>query len=291
MAAVSDIPEIPEDQHPALLLVRAHELVDEADALQEQAKAKRAEAARLRARAERLRDGEHLRPKKPEPMDPLLAAASLAVEDLDGYWTPSDLAEALELTDKARAVRLVFALRDLGVVVKVEDKWRTVDPDEARVRDTLRELGTCSQQELAEKLQMAPVTLDYYLDYGVAREWCHIAEDGHLMYVKGGPERIITSRPRRPLPEKDRPAYDLAPHRGEAIRVVNHGSRGTRQGQANRHRIKQRDARYNKMQEARAERSQKDKAKAGGGEPVAASSGYSGKRNPRRKTKKKQGKK
>jgi hypothetical protein len=216
-AAVSDIPEIPEDQHPALLLARAHELVNEADELQEQAKLKRAEAAKLRARAERLRDGDHLRPKKPEPMDPLLAAAALAIEELDGYWTPGDLDEALELHDKARAVRLVYALRDMGVVVKVEDKWRTVDPDEARVRDALRELGTCSPQQLAEKLEMAPVTLDYYLEYGAERGWCDISSDGHLMFLNAGPERIITRRPRRRPPENDPPAFTEAPSRGQSI--------------------------------------------------------------------------
>ena len=290
MSALRDIGDIPDDQHPAVLLARAHELVREADELVEQAKAKRAESAVLRARAERFRDGEHLRPvrRKATPPDRLMAAAGLAMEDLGGVVTAGELAEVLEIRED-RAGRILCALVDLGTVARVAGGYRAVDEEEGRVRDMLRELGTCTREELAGALEVPVAYLTHYVETGARVGWCHVSADDHLMYLRPdpsqGPREHETKRP----PEKDPPAYSDVPRRGEAIRIVNHGDRGTRAGQANRHRIKQRDARHKKIQDARAERSQKGKAQAAVDQPASgASGGYSGKRNPRRKTKKKQ---
>lgn len=262
-AAVS---QIPDDQHPALLLARAHELEQEARELAEQAQAKRQEAARCKAKAERLRDGEHLRPvrRRAEKPDPLQSAAALASEDLEGYWTVEDLMAALELRDRRRGVKLVAGLIAMGLVVKVEDRYRTVDPDESRVRDTLRRLGTCSRRELGDELEMPAVTLDYYVELGVARGWCSLDEaDDHLMYVRPGPERIITQYPKRRPPEQEPPAGLDAPRRGEPIRLEDHAKRGkagSLPGQ--RHRLRLRDQRREAMEEARRARSERDKAKS-----------------------------
>lgn len=265
MSAAMEVPEIPDDQHPAMLLARAHEITREADKLAEQVKAKRAEASLLQARAERLKDGMHLAPvkKKAEPPDPLLSAAALATEDLPGYWTIEDLMALLEIRNRQRGVRIVMGLTEMNLIVKVEDRYRTVDPDEGRVRDELKTMGTGSQVELAERLEMPRVTLDYYLELGVARGWCSMGADGHLMYLKPGPERIITKYPVRRPPEKEPPAGLLAPKRGEPVRLEDHAKRGkagSLPGQ--RHRLKMRDKRREEMDAARASRSERDKAKS-----------------------------
>lgn len=279
--------EIPDDDHPGVLLARAHELYNEAEELAAQAQAKRVEASKMRARAERLRDGEHLRPvrMKPSPPDPLTAAAGLAIDDLGGAVAPAELAELLEITEQ-RAVKILCGLVELGSVTRLGDgRYRAYDEEEPKVRDALRELGTCTREELAAHMDVPVAYLTHYLEKGRESGWCSVSHDDHLMYLRvepgTGPREHETKRP----PEKDPPAYGDAPHRGTPVRIVNHGDRGTRAGQANRHQIKQRDKRHARMVEARSERSQRGKAKAAaeGDKP----SGYNGKRNPRRKTKKK----
>lgn len=273
MSALRDIPPIPEDEHPAMLLARAHELTREADELAEQARAKRAEAGRLQGKAERLKDGAHLAPvkKKIEPPDPLLAAAALATEDLEGYWQLEALGELLDVRSPKRLTHIVNGLIEMNLVVKVEDKYRTVDPEESRVRDELRVMGTGSQVELAHRLDMPRATLDYYLELGASRGWASIGADGHLMYLRPGPERIITTRPRRRPPENDPPAFVDAPRRGEAIRVVNHGERGRKMMQPKaKHQIKQRDERRKRMETAKAERATAAAAKATQVDPALA---------------------
>lgn len=259
MAANPIIDDIPEDQHPALLLARAHELVREADELVEQSKAKRSEAAKLRARAERLADGAHLvisRPKA-EPTDPLLGAAGIAIEELDGTWKPEQLAERLELRDTRRVAKMITALVKMELVVRVEDGWRTVDPDEARVRDALRELGTCSPEQLADRVELPHTKIAAYVELGQARGWCDVAHDGHLMYLRPGPERVITRHPSRRPPELDPPAYLDAAYRGEPVRVVHHGRRGAAMSNpGERHRMKLRDKAREKQEEARRERAE-----------------------------------
>lgn len=264
MAANQTLDDIPEDEHPALLLARAHELATEAEQLAAQAKERRMEAARLRAKAERLRDGAHLAPKrtKPEPIDPLTAAAGLAVEELRGTWQLEELAGELELRDMKRVAKIVSALQTMDVVVRVEGGWRTVDPEEARVRDGLRELGTCSRDQLAEHLGVPPAALTYYMELGQERGWLDVAHDGHLMYLKPGPERIVTRRPHRRPPEQDPPAYLDAVKRGEPVRVVHHGKRGgAMSNPGQRHLLKLRDQRREAMENAKAARAEKQRAR------------------------------
>src|SRR3954464_4449141 len=163
MAAQSTVTDIPDDQHPAVLLARAHELVNEADELDRQVEELRAKARELRvqsgvmrARAARLRDGEHLAPpkRKAEPPDPLMAAAGLAVEDFMGVFTTREFMDVLQLRSEDRALKLLRSLRDMDLITEVGEDWRTWEVGEARVRDTLRDLGTCSQAELAEALDV-----------------------------------------------------------------------------------------------------------------------------------------
>lgn len=263
-ALLDDIPDIPDDQHPAVLLAHAHELAQEAAELAEQAKAKRAESALLRARAERFRDGEHLRPARPkaEPPDPLLAAAGVAVEDLAGVWKSADLAALLEIRE-TRASKIVLALEAMEVVARSGDGWRTSDPEEARVRDALRELGTCTREQLAERLELSPQALTYYIDLWAERGYCNIAHDDHLMYLRPSPSPGPAERPRRLPPERDRPAYTDAPARGLPVRLEDHAKRGkagSRPGE--RQRLKMRDKRREDMEKARAARSERSRAKA-----------------------------
>src|SRR4051794_6969215 len=103
MASHARVEDIPEDEHPAVLMVRSHELAAEAEEIVKQAEAEadrlvgqakdaaralRAQSAALRAKANRLADGAHLAPKKKqEPTDPMLSAAGLATEAFTGRWT------------------------------------------------------------------------------------------------------------------------------------------------------------------------------------------------------------
>lgn len=260
MAANPIIDDIPEDEHPALLLVRAHELAQEAEKLVEKAKAKRMEAAKLRAKAERLRDGAHLAPAprpRAEPTDPLLGAAGIAIEDLGGTWQPEQLGELLGLRDRRRVEKIVSVLESMELVLHVEDGWRTIDPDEARVRDAMRKLGTGSPEQLAEAVGLPVSKIGGYVELGQERGWLDVSFDGHLMFLRPGPERIITRHPHRRPPEKEPPAYLDAAYRGEPVRVVHHGKRGgAMSNPGQRHRIKLRDKAREKQETARAERAE-----------------------------------
>jgi vacuolar-type H+-ATPase subunit H len=284
MASHARVEDIPDDEHPAVLMVRSHELANEAEDLVKQAEAEagriveqakdaaralRAQSAALRAKANRLADGAHLAPKKkPEAMDPMLSAAGLATEAFTGRWTVEQLAKHLQIRDAKRAVKIVLALEKLELVERDGDDWRTVDPEEPRVRDALQKLGVCTVQELADELGNSVEGLGRYIERGAEVGWCHVMEDGYLMYQKPGPERVITRHPSRRPPEKDPPAGLDAPKRGEAVRVVHHGKRGgAMSNPGQRHRIKQRDARREAMEQAKAERAEEQRIKAarGGG--------------------------
>lgn len=255
-----------DEQHPAVLLVRAHDLEREADELWKKVKTMRGEAAALRARADRYRDGlVEARPKreKRERPDSLLAAAGVAAEGLTGTYTAEEFAEALGIRDKARAAKLLCALERSDLIARVgEEGWRTQDPEEARVRDAARELGTFSEQQLAEHLEMTAAQLAPYVELGVSRGWISVGQDGHMMYLRPGPERLITRYPKRRPPEKEPPAGLDAPARGEPIRVVHHGKRGGAMSNPGvRHRIKQRDQRREAMENAKRERAEKQSAR------------------------------
>lgn len=271
MTAHAEVIELNENEHPALLLARAHELLNEADELYERVKELRMESARLRSRADRYRDGTpmEVRPKREKP-DRLLAAAALAVEDLPRVFSTRDLGEALQVRDMARATKLLHALAKMDLVMPVGEDWRAQDPEEARVRDALRELGTCSREQLAGHLERPVEALATYLDDGERRNWVHVMEDGHLMYLKPGPERVITRHPKQRPPEKEPPAGLDAPKRGEPVLVVDHGKRG-QQGSVpgQRHRLKLKDARRSAMEQAREKRASEQRAKAAAKAPGA----------------------
>jgi hypothetical protein len=281
MAAIAHVEDIPDDEHPAVLLVRAHELTNEADDVvraaqakadeliaeaREEAKRLVGEAAKLRSKADRLADGAHLAPKRRfEPADPMLSAAGLKVEEYGGRWDVDRLARDLQIRDRQRVVKIVHGLEELDVVERDEEDgfWRTLDPEEPRVRDALRELGVCSRQELAAHLKTSVAALEHFIEIGAEKGWAHLMGDGDLMYQKPGPERVITRRPSRRPPEKDPPSYTEAPARGEAVRVVHHGKRGgAMSNPGQRHRIKQRDKRREAMEEAKTKRAEEQKAKA-----------------------------
>lgn len=274
MAANAKIADIPEDEHPALLLMRAHEIEREADELLAQSKAKRAESAMMRAKAERLRDGEHLAPKRnTRDVDPLLSAAGLAVEELVTF-TSQKLGMKLQLRDRSRLAKLISALERMNHVVCLgrhqgEYHYRAIDPEDARVRDAIRELGTCSRAELAERLEVTEARVGPYVEEWERRGFISVAHDGHLMYLKPDPERAITRYPTRRPPENEPPAGLEAPRRGEPVRAVNHGKRGAQMSGPGRHRVKLRDQRRERMEEAKRERaeqqSQRDRARNAAG--------------------------
>lgn len=266
MSAAQDTTVVPLDDHPAELMARAQELYAESEALYEQCKAKRMEAGRLKARAERLADGEHLRRQRARAVepDPLLAAATLAAEDLD-VFEEQQLGDALSLRNKSRVHLICTQLAEGGAIARVQGGWRSIDPQESRVIEALRNLGTCSREELAAELELAVESLTYYVEeLGPAVGWCHVMDDGYLMYLKPEPQHVPRIK-RRP-PENDPPAGVDAPRRGEPVRLEDHAKRGkagSRPGE--RHRLKMRDARREAMDKARAERSERDKAKGNGG--------------------------
>jgi hypothetical protein len=230
----------------------------------------RKEAAIMRARAERMRARLAEAPVKPakprfDLADPLMASAALAAEDLGITWQPAELGLKLGLRDEGRVMRLVLGLEHLGKVARQGERgyWRTIDPDEAVVRDGVVELGTFTRDQLAEHLGWPAVRLTHYLEEFRAAKWIteDEEEEGTFTYVK--PTGPVLPRERRRPPEKAPPAYTEAPARGEAVYAPNHGERGRRMSQpGQKHKMKLRDQRRETMAQARKEAAEARRAKA-----------------------------
>lgn len=234
-----------------------------------------AEAAKCRTRAERERQreqeeadrrkpGRKPKPKVALPYDPrdsLIAAAAVATEDLAPGFNAGDLADLLAI-GRARAQKLLLALEAKKLVARLHDatKWRSIDPNEARVRDGARELGRFTVEELGEHLGMTPMELTFYIEWMQSE---NMIVGGGPMYEfrKLDPELVITTNGDRVKPpEKDPPSgTEILSPRGLPVRIVDHG----KSAQATtRHREKLRNARHEEMQTARAARSERDRAKS-----------------------------
>lgn len=198
------------EQHPLELIAQADDLVEEADKLYAKVVELRREAARLRSRGERELERAQERERPTGPPDPLLSAAALAIEDLGYGWTIVQLGVAIQVRDQNRLAKIVSRLIAMGLAQEIgkptqlgdHHRYRSVDPEEARTRDALRELGTCTKEQLAEQLEVPVESLVYYIDVGRERGWCSVAEDGHLMFLRPGSERVITRRRKEAPPER-----------------------------------------------------------------------------------------
>lgn len=256
---------------------RATQLEQEAEQHRILARSLFMECAKLRARAERMRREEQEaaekrakkgRAKKNElpydPQDPLIAAAVLAVEDLGAGFDAGDLAGKLRI-GRERALKLLLAVVAKGFCARQgEGKWRSVDPNEPRVRDAARELGRFTVEQLGEAVHMEPTELTYYIDW--MREENMISGAGPMYeYVKIGPELLVTkvNDGRYRLPEKQPPAgTEILSPRGQPLYTPNHGDRGRRMSQpGQKHKMKLRDQRREDMKKAREESAEKAKAK------------------------------
>jgi hypothetical protein len=197
--AVADI-----EQHPADLMAQAEELERKAEEEMLLVRQWRAEAARLRSRAERINHGTGVTvTRKPEKEDPLLAAAALAAENLPGKWTSAELGKALAITDSNRALRLCVKLRDLGHVEQVDGMFRSVDPEAARIRDAVIELGEFTREQLAQVVSLCPEALTWYLADLRARGIIAGGDLERMAYQPTGRENVVTRRFRRPTPEQE----------------------------------------------------------------------------------------
>lgn len=254
---------------------RAYRIAQEAEQHRILSTAMFKEAAALRARAERKRQEEHEAAEKAakrgkkkvalpyDPNDSLIAAATLATEDLGVGFTAGDLAEKLHI-GRDRAVKLLLALKAKEFVTQMEadGQWRSIDPNETLVRDAAQQLGRFTDEQLGEQVGMSVAELAYYLDW--LREKGMIVGAGPMYeYTKPGPERVITRHPTRRPPEKDPPAGTEAPSRGAPVYAPNHGDRGRKMSQpGQKHKMKLKDQRRATMEQAREESAARQKAKA-----------------------------
>lgn len=255
---------------------KAIELQREAEQYRTLSHALFGEAAKCRARAERARQreqeeaalrkpGRKPKPKAALPYDPndsLIAAAAVATEDLAPGFNAGDLADLLAI-GRSRAQKLLLALEAKKLVARLHDatKWRSIDPNETRVRDGARELGRFTVKELGEHLGMTVLELAFYIEW-MQSEGMIVGGGPMFEFRKLDPELVITqlNDGRYRLPEKEPPAgTEILSPRGEPVRIVDHGKRANTM---NRHREKQRDKRHEEMQTARSARSERDKAKS-----------------------------
>jgi hypothetical protein len=215
------------EEHPADLIAEAERLETDAEAEMVLVRQLRAEAAKLRSRAERIKgDSLVTVTRKPEPDDPLLGAAALAAEDLPGTWTSTELAKALMISNATRALRLAVRLRDMGHVEQLPDgRFRSVDPEAARVRDAVIELGEFTRAELADHLGVLPEALTWYLADLRQRDIIVGADDERMAYNPPGRETVITRRRRRRTPEQE--LIDQAPERGQVVEFTGQPMRET----------------------------------------------------------------
>lgn len=207
------------DEHPADLLHEAERLEAQAESEMVLVRQMRAEAARLRSRAERINNGSGVTvTRRVEADDPLLSAAALAAEDIPGLFGSEQLAQALAIVDKTRALRLCCALRDKGLLEQVDGKFRSVDPEAARVRDAVLELGEFTREELAARVGRRPEALTWYLADLRARGIIVGDDDERMAYQAPGRENVITRRRHAPTPEQQ--VIDPGIRRGEVIELT-----------------------------------------------------------------------
>lgn len=206
------------EEHPAELVAQAEALEQRAESEMVMVRNLRAEAAKLRSRAERLNHGSGVVVKRFERDDPLLAAAGLAVEDIDGTFTSADLAKLLALHDMRRVARLIAVLREMGHVEQLANgRYMSVDPEAARVRDGVIELDSFTKAELAAHLAMPAESLTWYLADLRARGIIGGDDDERMCYEPTGRETVVTRRFRRETPEQAAVDKNAAGDRGVAV--------------------------------------------------------------------------
>lgn len=221
----------------------AEQLEEEAALLAERVRAMRVEAGKLRARAERC-DNPALEVRITHTAmdrvrgDGLLAAAGVAVEDLQAGFTASDLAGALGIRDEARAMRLLLAVAELGHAARLPTGgWVCLSDDEQIVREFVIEAGVFTAADVIDLGYTQDETarfIEAFRSRGIIE-----GEGGHYSYVE--PDGPTPARERRRPPELDPPAGTERRAKGEAVHVVNHGQRGKQMQGGNRRHVIRRD--------------------------------------------------
>lgn len=196
----------------------ADQLLAEVDRLKELAKDHRARAAALRHKANRIlhpETGVTVKRQTPKS-DSLLAAAALAVEDMPGVFGEAAVASALKI-GSVRAKELLRALEAAGKISAVPERggYRSVDPEAARVRDAVVELGEFSDQSLAEHLGTTASAISWYLT-DLRRRGIVDGPASAMFYVRTGRETVVTRRFRRTPAEQEVVDRDLV-ERGKAV--------------------------------------------------------------------------
>lgn len=188
----------------------------------------RKELAVLEARRERMADPAKAVSRAPAPaVDPLTAAAGLAIETLDeppgALFPADDLAAELEVP-VARAERILDYLAAAGQVTAravgtdARRMWRTLNTDEAHIRDLLARDGSITNTAaIARERRMRPEDVLAVLRGFAARGVAAFA-DGEWTYVPPGPERSVTRRRSGPAVEVE--AAGAEPRNGDAVALT-----------------------------------------------------------------------
>jgi hypothetical protein len=209
------------DEHPADLIEQAEALEAQAEIEMLSVRKLRAEAAKLRARAERINTCTSVTvTRKPPPDDPLLGAAALAVEDIRGLFTSTELAKALMISDTNRALKLLVRLRDMGHLEQLDGRFRSVDPEVARIRDAVIELNEFTREQLAERVGLRPEALSWYLADLRTRGIIAGDDDETMVYEPPGRENVVSRRRRRRTPEQEVIDPDIAAGRGHVVELT-----------------------------------------------------------------------
>jgi DNA-binding transcriptional ArsR family regulator len=188
------------DEHPADLIEQAEALEAQAEIEMLSVRKLRAEAAKLRARAERINTCTSVTvTRKPPPDDPLLGAAALAVEDIRG---------------------LLVRLRDMGHLEQLDGRFRSVDPEVARIRDAVIELNEFTREQLAERVGLRPEALSWYLADLRTRGIITGDDDETMAYEPPGRENVVSRRRRRRTPEQEVIDPDIAAGRGHVVELT-----------------------------------------------------------------------
>lgn len=208
------------DEHPGDLIEQAEALEAQAETEMLAVRRLRAEAAKLRARAERINSCTSVTvTRKPAPDDPLLGAAALAVEDIGGLFTSTELAKALMISDTNRALKLLVRLRDMGHVEQLDGRFRSIDPELARIRDAVIELNEFTREQLAERVGLRPEALSWYLA-DLRGRGIITGDDDEMVYEPPGRENVISRRRRHRTPEQEAIDPEAAAGRGHVIELT-----------------------------------------------------------------------
>jgi hypothetical protein len=206
------------DEQPGDLLEQAEALEAQAETAMVVVRQLRAEAAKLRSRAERIKTCSSVTvTRKPEPDDPLLGAAALAVEDIGGLFTSTELAKALAIANTTRALKLLVRLRDMGHVEQVDGRFRSIDPEIARIRDAVIELNEFTREQLADRVGLRPEALSWYLADLRTRGIIAGDDEETMVYEPPGRENLVSRRRRRRTPEQEVIDPDIAASRGQVV--------------------------------------------------------------------------